>query len=61
MEPVGLAVGIVGLIGLFNTCLDLLDKFDSWRDCGSDLRSLAAQFQAHKLRFENWGHAVGFE
>jgi hypothetical protein len=29
MEPVGLAVGILGLVGLFNTCLDLLDKFDS--------------------------------
>ncbi|KAL4981697.1 hypothetical protein BDW68DRAFT_172015 [Aspergillus falconensis] len=44
MEPVGFAVGIMGLVGLFNTCLGLLDKFDSWRDCGSDLRSLAAQF-----------------
>jgi hypothetical protein len=60
MELVGLAVGVAGLVGLFNTCLDLLDKFDSWRGCGSNLRSLAAQFQAHKPRFENWGHAVGF-
>ncbi|KAL5041226.1 prion-inhibition and propagation, helo domain-containing protein [Aspergillus fruticulosus] len=61
MEPVGFAVGIMGLVGLFNTCLGLLDKFDSWRDCGSDLRSLAAQFHAHKLPLKNWGHAVGFE
>lgn len=61
MGSVGLAVDIVGLVGLFNTCLDLLDMFNSWRDCGSHLRLLVAEFQAQKLRFENWGHAVGFE
>ncbi|KAJ5761766.1 uncharacterized protein N7511_005148 [Penicillium nucicola] len=61
MEPVGLAVGILGLAGLFNTCLDVLEKFDSWRDFGSESRSLAAQFKVHKLRLEKWGQAVGFE
>ncbi|KAJ5352213.1 hypothetical protein N7452_001187 [Penicillium brevicompactum] len=59
MEPAGLAVGILGLVGLFNTCLDILDKFDSWRDYGSESRSLTAQFKAHKIQLERWGLAVG--
>ncbi|KAL2833710.1 prion-inhibition and propagation-domain-containing protein [Aspergillus cavernicola] len=61
MEPAGLAVGLLGLAGLFNTCLDLLDKFDSWRDFGSESRSLTARFRAHKLQLEKWGRAVGLE
>ena len=59
MEPAGLAVGILGLVGLFNTCLDILDKFDLWRDYGSESRSLTAQFKAHKIQLERWGQAVG--
>ncbi|KAJ5623014.1 hypothetical protein N7490_011619 [Penicillium lividum] len=61
MEPVGFAVGIIGLAGLFSTCLDVLDKVDSWKDFGIDSRNLSAQFKAHKLRLERWGKAVGFE
>src|SRR5699024_9956694 len=60
MEPLSFAVGILGLAGLFNTCLDALGKFDSWRDFGSESPSLTAQFRAHKLRREKWGQAVGF-
>lgn len=61
MEPVGLAVGIIGLAGLFSTCLDILERFDSWQDFGTDSRNLSAQFKAHKLRLEKWGQAVGFK
>lgn len=59
MEPVGFAVGVVGLVGLFNTCLDILDKFESWKDYGSESRALTAQFSAHKIQLERWGQAVG--
>ncbi|KAJ6083040.1 hypothetical protein N7467_007175 [Penicillium canescens] len=61
MEPAGLALGILGLAGLFNTCLDVLNKFDSWSDYGSESRSLTARFKAHKLQLEKWGRAIGFE
>ncbi|KAJ5557005.1 hypothetical protein N7494_000920 [Penicillium frequentans] len=61
MEPVSFAVGIIGLASLFSTCLDILDRFDSWQDFGSDSRNLSAQFKAHKLRLEKWGQAVGFK
>lgn len=59
MEPVSFAVGVIGLAGLFNTCLDILDKFDSWKEYGKEARSLAAQFKAHKIQLERWGQAVG--
>ncbi|CAG9988781.1 unnamed protein product [Clonostachys byssicola] len=61
MEPAGVAIGVIGLVGLFNTCLDVVARVDAYRDFGFDSRSLAAQFEADKLRFERWGRAVGLE
>lgn len=61
MEPVSLAVGVIALSSLFNSCLETLDTFDSWRDFGGDWRFLAARFKAEKLRLEQWGQSVGFE
>lgn len=61
MEPVSFAVGIIGLAGLFSTCLDAVERFDSWRDYDSEFRSLVAQFKAQKLRLTKWGLAVGLE
>lgn len=61
MEPVGLAVGVVGLAGLFSTCLEAIQRFDSYQNFGRDSRSLAAQFNSDKHRLENWGQAVGIE
>lgn len=59
MEVAGLAIGIAGLAGLFSTCVEVVTKFDSWKDSGIESRAYAAQFEAHKLRLENWGKAVG--
>jgi hypothetical protein len=61
VEPAGLVIGILGLAGLFNNTLDVLDKFDSWRDYESESGALMAQFKAHKFKLEKWGQAVGFE
>lgn len=36
MEPVGLAVGVLGLAGLFSTCLEAVDKVQSYRSFGVD-------------------------
>ncbi|RYP08950.1 hypothetical protein DL764_001561 [Monosporascus ibericus] len=59
MEPVGLAVGILGLAGLFSSCLEAIEKVHSYRAFGSDSHTLDAQFKAEKLRFGQWGRAVG--
>ena len=59
MEPVGLAVGVVGLVGLFSTCLDALQKLDSYNTVGRDSRQLDAQLSATIHLFERWGEGVG--
>ncbi|KAH7144327.1 ankyrin-1, partial [Dactylonectria estremocensis] len=61
MEPVGLAVGIAGLAGLFSSCLEVVENVDSYRDFEHDSRSLAAQFDADRLRFQQWGRSIGIE
>lgn len=60
MEPAGLAVGLLGLAGLFSSCLEAVERFESWRNFGDESRSLATHFEAEKLRLERWGQAVGF-
>jgi hypothetical protein len=61
MEPVGLAVGIVGLAGLFSSCLEAVQRFGSWKDYGSEWKSVAAQFEAERILLERWGQAVGLQ
>jgi hypothetical protein len=61
MEIAGLALSVAGLAGLFNTCLDAVEKIDCYRDFGRDSHHLVAQFDAHKLRFRQWGRDVGFD
>ncbi len=61
MEPVGLTVGIVGLAGLFSSCLDVLQRFDDYKEFDSNSRSLAVQFETERLRFRRWGRSVGID
>lgn len=59
MEPIGLAVGLVSLAGLFSTCLEALDKVDSWKNYEDEYGDLEAQYEAQKFVFKRWGQAVG--
>jgi hypothetical protein len=59
MEPISFTVGIVGLAGLFNVCLDVIDKVDSYKDFGVDSRAIIAQFEADKHLFTKWAQDVG--
>jgi len=64
MDPLSLTfgiAGIIGLAGLYNTCLDVLDKVDSYKEYGIDSRSMIAQFEADKLLFQKWGKNVGID
>jgi hypothetical protein len=58
MEAVGLVVGIVGL---FSSCLDALDRFDSYKDFEAESSAIVAQFEADKTRFRKWGQHVGID
>jgi hypothetical protein len=61
MDPVSFAVGIIGLAGLFSTCLEVVEKFDSFKEFGIESRSISAQFEAQRLRLQRWGQAVGLQ
>lgn len=62
MDPFSLATGIAGfagLAGLFSTCLDIIDRVDSYKDFGVESRSIIAQFEADKLLFQKWAQNIG--
>jgi hypothetical protein len=62
MDPFSLATGIAGfagLVSLFSTCLDVIERVDSYRDFGDESRAIIAQFEADKLLFQRWAQNVG--
>jgi len=59
MEPVGLAVGVVGLAGLFSTCVDCFELVQRGRYLGKDYLLLETKFSNQRLRFTAWGRACG--
>ncbi|KAI1741267.1 prion-inhibition and propagation-domain-containing protein [Xylaria scruposa] len=59
MEAAGLGVGVIGLVSLFGTCLDMLERWDSYKDFGLESGSLRARFIADQVRFKQWGQRVG--
>ncbi|KPM42471.1 hypothetical protein AK830_g4116 [Neonectria ditissima] len=61
MEAVGLTVGVVGLAGLFSTCLEAVDKVQTYLSFRTDSHVLDTRFKAAKVRFEKWGRRVRFE
>ncbi|KAF4994254.1 hypothetical protein FDECE_13193 [Fusarium decemcellulare] len=60
MEPIGLAVGVVGLAGLFSTCLDAVNRVQAYKSFGADSHILATRFQAAQVLLAQWGRKVGF-
>jgi hypothetical protein len=61
MEPAGLVIGVAGLAGLFNSCLEAVDKVQSYQTFGTDSHVLDTRFKAAKIRFERWGPDVGIK
>ncbi|KAK4077988.1 hypothetical protein Purlil1_12186 [Purpureocillium lilacinum] len=61
MEAAGLVVGVAGLAGLFSTCLEVVDKVQSYQTSGTDSDVLDTRFNATRVLFERWGASVGNE
>ena len=59
MEPVGFAIGVVGLAGLFSTCMECFDYIQLGRAFGSDYGKCLLRLDAAKVRFSRWGEATG--
>ncbi|KAI0860567.1 hypothetical protein F4860DRAFT_478862 [Xylaria cubensis] len=59
MEAAGLGVGVIGLVSLFGTCLDILERWDAYKNFGLESGSIRARFIADQVRFRQWGQRVG--
>ncbi|KAI0450083.1 prion-inhibition and propagation-domain-containing protein [Xylaria acuta] len=59
MEAAGLGVGVIGLVSLFSACLDMLERWDAYKDLGFESGSMRARFIADRVRFRQWGQRVG--
>ncbi|KAI0858847.1 prion-inhibition and propagation-domain-containing protein [Xylaria cubensis] len=60
MEVAGLAIGIVGLSGLFTACIDCFELVQRGRYLGHDYVILERKFANQRIRLVTWGQACGF-
>ncbi|KAL3490358.1 hypothetical protein BJX62DRAFT_238170 [Aspergillus germanicus] len=59
MEPAGLALGAVGLLGLFNLYQEAASVVHSAKNHSSESLRLFSRYNATKVLFERWGKQVG--
>lgn len=59
MEPVGVAIGAIGLVGLFSTCIDGFQLFERGKYLGRDFDLLETKFGNQRVRLKAWGRACG--
>ena len=59
MEIAGLGIGAVGLVGLYNACVEVVDRIHSYRRSEIESRHLFAQFDANRIIFRDWAQRVG--
>lgn len=59
MEIAGLAVGVVGLAGLFNVCQAAIEQIDTYKNFGIESRYTTVQFELSKRIFQSWADNVG--
>ena len=59
MEALGLGVGLVGLAGLFSTCVDCLHLVQHGRYMGKEYLLLETKFANQRVRLITWGRACG--
>ncbi|VUC29575.1 unnamed protein product [Clonostachys rosea] len=61
MDPVGLAVGVAGLAGLFSSVMDAIDRAKDYRSFAADSKALDAQFDGYGAQLAHWGRQVGLD
>lgn len=59
MEIAGLAVGVVGLAGLFALYRDTMEQIDTYKNYKLESRHLVTQFMLIKQMFRIWAEKVG--
>lgn len=59
VEAVGLTIGIAGLAGTFNACLEAFSLFHAGRSYGRDLEILLTKLDIEKTLLLHWAERVG--
>lgn len=59
MEIAGLAVGVVGICGLFTTCTELLNRIKDAQELALDLNCYKVELDACLFVFHKWGERTG--
>jgi hypothetical protein len=59
MEPVGFAVGVIGLAGLFTNVIDCLNYIHIGKNFGDDFETNLIKLDNAMLKLSRWGEAVG--
>ena len=59
MEPVGLAVGVFALAGLFNNAVDWFEYIQIGKNFERDYHTKILQLDVAQMRLSRWGKAVG--
>jgi hypothetical protein len=58
-DPIGIALGVAGLAGLFGTCVQCFDLIQLGAAFARDYEIVQTKFEAQKIRFLIWGQVVG--
>lgn len=59
MDPIGFGIGVIGLSGLYSTCVDLFKTIQGIRTFDREHRILATKLDIEKDLFLQWGERVG--
>jgi hypothetical protein len=57
-EPVGLTLGVVALVSLFSSCVELVNYFELGRSCEYDYSVACLKLSLLRSRLESWGHTL---
>lgn len=58
MEPVGLAIGVIGLAGVLKSCVELFGYFSTYHSYGHDYNLLDAKLHVEKAVLLQWADRV---
>ena len=58
MEAAGVALAVPGL---FSLCIDIVERYQAYKDFGVESRSAVSRFEADKVRLKRWAEEVGIQ